>query len=57
MMTESDLEYKVAVAIMRAFFDRPVEEQILNVTIKDNLDLARAAIQCVAENDPCRQEG
>jgi hypothetical protein len=39
-----NMQERVAAAIMRAFFSRPVDLQVINVTVADQLDIARAAI-------------
>lgn len=43
---------RVAAAIMRANFSREVEIQGINVSVPDNLDLARAAIEAMREFTP-----
>ena len=46
----SEMVERVAGAIMRAYFSRPVEEQtVLNVSVPDQEDLARAAIAAMRE--------
>jgi hypothetical protein len=41
----TEMEERVAGAIMRAYFSRPVDEQTgINVSVRDQMDLARAAI-------------
>lgn len=40
-------EERVAGAIMRAFFSRPLDLQYINVSVDDQADLARAAIEAI----------
>ncbi len=46
----TEMEERVAAAIMRAYFSRPVDEQTgINVSVADQADLARAAIEAMRE--------
>ena len=40
---------QVTAAIMRAYFDRPIDIREINVTVSDNIDLAIAAIEEMRE--------
>lgn len=51
MTPEQRLVQEVTYAIMRAFFDRPVEEQQIDVCAPDQEDLAKAAIAEVRKYD------
>lgn len=43
----SEMLDKVNYAIIRAFFSRPIEEQIFNVSPADNEDLAKAVLETI----------
>ena len=47
-------EERVAGAIMRAFFSRPLDLQYMNVSVDDQADLARAAIEAIKDS-PVRE--
>lgn len=51
MTPEQQLVQEVTYALLRAFFDRPIEEQNISVTAQDHEDLAKAAIAAVRKYD------